>query len=65
MKEGDLLLQAALGGSLHLLPGKFDFVIFYLRSIPTLLLRRRQHCHCTNPWTPHNFSLSHPLNALF
>ena len=23
MKEGDILLQAGLGGSLHLLPGKF------------------------------------------
>ena len=47
MKEGDLLLQADLGGSLHLSPGKFKGRNFYLRTIPTLLVRCRQHCHCT------------------
>ena len=49
MKEGDLLLQAGLGGSLHLSPGKFKGCNFYLRTIPMLLVRWRQLCHCTRP----------------
>ena len=49
MKEGDLLLQVGLGGSLHLLPGRFTGRNFYLRTIPMLLVRWRQLCHCTRP----------------
>ena len=49
MKKRDLLLQAGLGGSLHLSPGKFKGCNFYLRTIPMLLVRWRQLCHCTRP----------------
>ena len=65
MKKRDLLLQAGLGGSLHLSPGKFKGCNFYLRTIPMLLVRWRQLCHCIlGPWTPLKFPLIHLLHAL-
>ena len=35
MKEGDLLLQAGLGGSLHLSPGKFKGRNIYRNTYAT------------------------------
>ena len=42
MKEGDLLLQAGLGGSLHLSPGKFKGCNFLSKN----------HTSATGPLAP-------------
>ena len=64
MKKRDLLLQAGLGGSLHLSPGKFKGCNFYLRTIPMLLVRWLNFVTVLGPWTPLKFPLIHLLHAL-
>ena len=64
MKEGNILLQAGLGGSLHLLPGKFTGRNFYLRTIPTLLVPSGANfVTVLGPWLLLKFPLIHLLHA--
>ena len=63
MKEGDLLLQVGLGGSLHLPPGRFTGRNSYLRTIHMLLVRWRKLCHCTRPRLLFKFPLIHLLHV--
>ena len=67
MKKRDLLLQAGLGGSLHLSPGEFKGCNFYLRTMPMLVCYWSAGANFVTvlgPWTPLKFPLIHLLHAL-